>query len=141
MNHVSGYDPETNICWNFRNKGDRARECAHRKTCPVCTKKYGERDLIYLGRCRSGRRWFWRAVSFTRSWRADDPKSKTAEQGFVDSEEQAWTDMLAAAVRLAEGRPASVAVTQDTASDGLKELNKAKRAARPTPDTSDAGPI
>jgi hypothetical protein len=138
MNYVSGYDPDTNICWNFRNKGDRAWEWTHRKTCPVCTKKHGERDLICLGRCRSGRRWFWRTVNFTRSCREPDLESETAEQGFVDSEEQAWTDMLAAAVRLAEGRPASVVVTQDTASHGLKKLNKAKRAARPPPDTEDA---
>src|SRR6476469_9937620 len=38
----SGYDPETGICWRFRNKGDRQLRCKG----PVCSKRYDERALV-----------------------------------------------------------------------------------------------
>jgi hypothetical protein len=135
---ISGYDAATGICWDFRNKGDRALLWDHRKTCPVCSLGARNRDLVLAGRCRSGQRWFWRVSNYSRC--LNEEKDAT-EHGFVDTEDEAWAVMRAAVGRLAQGRPVHVVTSHDTASDGLKKLNEARRAARPPSDAKDTPPV
>jgi hypothetical protein len=123
-NRTSGYDLETGICWQFRNKGDRHWRCK----CPTCSAPYSKRSLIMFGRCRSGRRWFWNAGT----WEG------VKAHGFEDSEEAAWANIRAAVIRLADNRPAVAAACHGYASDGLKNLNKTKRAARPPSEATDS---
>jgi hypothetical protein len=94
-----------------------------------------------FGRCRSGRRWFWQAFNSTQTnvrFHQTNVWTKIEEHGFEDTEEAAWASACAAVVHLANGQPATAAVVHRCVSEGLKELNAAKRAARPAPDTSDA---
>jgi hypothetical protein len=133
---TSRYDAETNICWQFRNKGDRHWRCK----CPVCTGPHRERDLLLFGRCRSGCRWFWTAVNFTLSY-CNGRDEEIGEHGWEDSEEHVVASARAAVVRLAGGRRAAATFDQGQASRKLKELNKAKRLQRPPPDGTDSRPV
>jgi hypothetical protein len=127
-NRVSGFDPATGICWNFRNPGDN-RWCK----CPACTTKAGDRDLISFGRCRSGRRWFWTTRNLSRSC------EKAVElHGWAEAEEAAVAAGMAAVRELKATPLATADMIQGMASYKLKLMNEAKRAARPAPDTSDA---
>jgi hypothetical protein len=85
--------------------------------------------LICFGRCRSGRRWFWAVCCVCEDGRA---------YGWTETEQQALTDMRAAVERLAEGRDAVAVRREDVAASRLKELNAAKRAVRPAPDTAES---
>jgi len=98
-----------------------------------CRKPHdGHRSIMY-GRCRSGQRWFW-AVSSWELGRYEE----ISEFGWEPSEAQAVAAIHAVATRIADGRPAVAYPRHGYAADKLKEINKAKRAARPAPDTSDA---
>jgi hypothetical protein len=137
INRTSGYDPGTGICWQFRNKGDRHWRCK----CPVCSGPRPERSFIMFGRYRSGQRWFWKAYNFTLT---SDRHLQTGvweqveEHGFEDTEEAAWAKIQAAVIRLAANRPAIAAASHAIASDALKELNAAKRRARPPSEATDS---
>jgi hypothetical protein len=137
MNRISGYDPETGICWQFHNKGDNFIRCK----CPVCSVPWSDRLSIWFGRCRSGKRWFWKAYNFSLSSERHHQTGvweEIEEHSFEETEEAAWAALRDAVIRLADKRPAVAAAIHGVASDGLKALNTAKRAARPAPDTSDA---
>jgi hypothetical protein len=100
-------------------KADRAWDDAH-----------PGRALIWFGRCRSGRRWFWTARRLF-----DDPESL---YGWVNTEDEALIAARAAVERLAAGQDAVAGLTQGLATDQLKEVNRAKRAARLTARPSSA---
>ena len=99
----------------------------------MCSGPLSERSSILFGRCRSGQRWFWKAYNFSLT---SDRHLQTGvwkqieEHGFEDTEEAAWANIHAAVMRLADKRPATAGAWHGVASDGLKELNAAKRAAR-----------
>jgi hypothetical protein len=123
---ISGYDPATQVCWQFRNKGDDWRH-----KCPACSAHFPERELFYFGRCHSGKRWFWTAGG---SFWEEQRKEKF---GWIDSEELATAAAMAAVLELRKPESPVVAqLRQDAASYRLKKLNAEKRAARPAPDTS-----
>jgi hypothetical protein len=122
--YTSGYDPETGICWQFCNKGDRHWRCK----CPAHLAP--DRALsLYFGRCRSGSRWFWVAHAFG---------NEKESHGWTDTEELATAVAMAAVLNLCDGRPTIATFIQGVASHKLKELNKAKRAARPPPEATDS---
>ncbi|MER6351240.1 hypothetical protein ABT186_05160 [Streptomyces sp. NPDC001634] len=73
--------------------------------------------LIFWGRCRSGRRWFWVA----REIDGDDA------HGWASTPDEASRQANAAAVQLAAGRYANVRVLHGVAAEKLKKLNAAKR--------------
>jgi hypothetical protein len=121
----SGYDPTTQVCWQFLNKGDDRWQ--HK--CPACALPYGKSEHFSFGRCRSGKRWFWNAFSY----------SKQERFGWADTEELATATAMAAVLDMRQlGLPVTASFVQQHASHKLKELNKARRAARPAPNTSDA---
>jgi hypothetical protein len=100
-NRISGYDPNTSICWRFGNKGDNY----WRHKCPGCS---AECSLIMFGRCRSGRRWFWQAFNSTQTnvrFHQTNVWTKIEEHGFEDTEEAAWASACAAVVHLAKDSP------------------------------------
>jgi hypothetical protein len=128
IDRKSGYDPATQVCWQFHNKGDDWR---HKR--PACSAHYRERELFYFGRCRSGQRWFWQTHCI--EW-GEAPLRK--KFGWADSEELATAAAMTAVIELRTPESLVVAnLSQGTASRRLKELNTEKRAARPAPDTSD----
>jgi hypothetical protein len=88
------------------------------------------RVLIFFGRCRSGRRWFWAAQLFE--------DCDEALYGWTDTEDEALTAARAAVERLTAGQDAVACLTQSTATYQLKEVNKAKRTARLTARPSSA---
>jgi hypothetical protein len=109
---------------------------------------------VRCGRCRSGKRWFWYAASF--SWdqaggHCDDPVCGYGwtghEHGWTDSEEDAITALSEAVLRFG-GRdprwnraPDAFARGAGSASEALKRVNSAKRAARPASGAIDAGVV
>jgi hypothetical protein len=127
----SGYDSATQVCWNFRNKGERS--LLWRCKCPACTADSPERELFQFGRCHSGKSWFWIARCYL--FREERFKEKF---GWADSEELATATATAAVLELKNPLPAIADFNQRAASDRLKELNEEKRRQRPAPDTSDA---
>lgn len=88
--------------------------------------------LIFWGRVRTGRRWFWTAYEFGTENRLE---------GKTDTLDEANRQGHLAALQLAGGVYAHIAVSHGVASSRLRELNAAKRKTRPAPDTADAGPI
>jgi hypothetical protein len=76
--------------------------------------------LIFWGRCRSGRRWFWTA------------NEHDGEQihGWADTPDEAARQANAATVQLAAGRYANVRVLHGVATEQLRQLNAAKRSAK-----------
>jgi hypothetical protein len=125
---ISSYDPETGICWQFRNKGDRKLRCR----CPACSGRYGERTPAFFGRCRSGIRWFWLAYTYDLEREAF---------GWADTEELATQAAMAAVRSFHNGLPMIARFWQHVASEKLKELNEAKRAARSPSDAKDPNVI
>src|SRR5262245_25679559 len=89
INRISGYDPETDICWQFRNPGDPwPMYCKG----PACTAPRSERrESAWFGRCRSGNRWFWAANASRLIFDGHD-----AVFGWEDSEEAATAAAMAA---------------------------------------------
>jgi hypothetical protein len=82
--------------------------------------------LILWGRCRSGQRWFWAARDF------DGPR----EHGWADTQERAVNAAGEAVERLAGGRVVTVLVRHGIASQALRDVNAAKRRARPADGTA-----
>jgi hypothetical protein len=122
-NRTSGYDPETGICWQFGNKGDKGSIYCK---CPTHSQSYGERTLAYFGRCRSGSRWFWSAATlFERQQEAS---------GWADTEEEAMNAARAAVCGFWNGLPVIAVLRHYCASSQLKKLNEAKRRTRPASD-------
>ncbi|MCT9078780.1 hypothetical protein [Streptomyces fulvoviolaceus] len=76
--------------------------------------------LIFWGRCRSGRRWFWTANEYDG---AD-------AHGWADTPDAASRQANAAALRLAAGRYANISVLHGVATQKLRQLNAAKQAAK-----------
>jgi hypothetical protein len=117
---------------------------------------------IQVGRCRSGRRWFWTA--YRTDW--DDSDGCEQVYGWEDTEEMARERMTEAAVRFgaevdgvlpghhvhepwgerrerwARPRPECLIYERVSyATDALKRINAEKRRSRPAPDTADAGAV
>jgi hypothetical protein len=133
LDRISGYDPNTGICWQFRNKGDD-RWCK----CPACSAQRPECNLAFFGRCRSGRRWFWMARDWPRTIGTEDCLD-VCEYGWADTEDAAMAAAMAAVREFqAPGSLMMACLKHDYASRKLKELNEASRRARPAPDTSEA---
>lgn len=76
--------------------------------------------LIFWGRCRSGRRWFWAASEYDGD----------QIHGWADTPDDASRQANAAVVQLAAGRYANIRVLHGVAADKLKKLNTAKRKAK-----------
>jgi hypothetical protein len=81
-------------------------------------------DVRYLrwGRTRSGRRWFWAA---------GDLDVEDTEHGWADTQTSAITAAKMAVTRLGRGEEAIARMNHGYAAQALKEINKAKRKARP----------
>ncbi|MGC4927256.1 hypothetical protein [Streptomyces sp. DT117] len=77
--------------------------------------------LIFWGRCRSGRRWFWAASEYEGD----------QAHGWADTRDEAARQGNAAAVKLAAGRYANIEILHGIAVERLKALNTTKKAARP----------
>lgn len=97
---------------------------------PGCDHNYNHPGpSIYAGRCRSGRRWFWAATLLS----GDYPW----EHGWADTEKEAVATYRKAGERLARldtrGREGVGCGSTNAghAADRLKEVNAAKRRARP----------
>jgi hypothetical protein len=123
--HHSGYDSSTGICWHFHKPSDERR--LWRCRCPA--HQAAGRELICFGRCRSGQRWFWNASVCC---------SEHERSGYANDEATAWEAVIIAVIALADNRPALAHISHGSATDKLKELNAARRAARPPPDSTDA---
>jgi hypothetical protein len=97
-----------------------------------CGSAHRDDEHYSYGRCRSGRRWFWTAFSFGLQAEPFDT------YGWADTEQEALDVARAAIVRAANGCKASAACWASAASHKLKELNAAKRAARPASGAADS---
>jgi hypothetical protein len=110
---MNRHECPTNPCWN--------------KRCHFNHKGF---DKFGYSRCRSGKRWFWVVQHWTSDW-------PTIGSGWEATED----DARAAAEKVISGaagdQPISVHVSAGFASDRLKEINKARRAARPPAETSE----
>ena len=127
MMRISAFNPADNTCWQFCNPGDRWRFPCQ---CPACTGEYGNRTLVHFGRCRSGQRWFWLASTY------DETGRKAV--GFAASEDEVTEAAMAAVRSFSDGKPILARVHQGWASLELKEINRAKRLAKPPPKTRGA---
>jgi hypothetical protein len=115
---VSGYDPASGICWRYGNKGDS--DLFWNCRCPVCSLPRDQRRNMIFGRARSGRRWLWIVVDY---------RNNLHEEGWVDSEDEAWVVARSTVLRLANGQPLTAGERHGWARERLKEINKDKRAA------------
>jgi hypothetical protein len=88
---------------------------------------------IQYGRRRSGKRWFWAATQILNP--------ETEKFGWADTEHQALVAAGMAVIEIAGGKPASVSFSADPAAHKLRELNEAKRAARPGRSAKGSGPV
>jgi hypothetical protein len=89
------------------------------------------------GRCRAGRRWFWRVHGW--AWgHQHTGEGFFDKHGWADTEEQALLDGTAAIKRLAVGRRVIAHDIHRLASEKLKEINAEKRKARPPSDATDS---
>jgi hypothetical protein len=132
-----------NICWHYVT--DRYGKSEHKAACPICSTAS---DKAFVGRCRSGGRWFWRVSH----WRPGQGLRQSAqpvglatelmhEHGFAASEAEAWEGMREAVARLADGRPTKVFAHHGAVRHDLKLLNVAKRRAKPIAESSDANVV
>jgi hypothetical protein len=127
INRTSGYDPATGICWQFNNKGDRLWL---RCRCPAHTLEYGKQTSAWFGRCRSGKRWFWATGSISEG---------TKKSGWEGTEELAIAAAMAAVQESKHpDKPMLASFWQGNATLALKELNAAKRAAKPSSGFTDS---
>lgn len=98
---------------------------------------YGDLSFTY-GRCQSGRRWFWLVNYYYNT-----PKGFVGEPdvyGWEETEQAALDIARATIVQLANGNSASARFFPGYASRKLKEINTAKRAARPPSDSTNSKP-
>jgi hypothetical protein len=87
-------------------------------------------SIIY-GRCRSGRRWFWRAYAL------DYERGYPSAHGWANTETEALADVRAAFDSLAGGRTVKPVMSHNTARHELQRLNTEKRRAKPPSDARD----
>jgi hypothetical protein len=120
------------IVWDDREKGapwqSRARFDPHHDL------------LTSYGRCKSGQRWFW--ACHTGAWKINEDDINS--HGWADDEQAAFAAVYEAILSVAEQHRAHRIVASYSAhfaSYTLRELNRAKRAARPQSDTTDAKSI
>src|SRR4029077_17713166 len=106
------------ICWRYGNKGDS--DLFWNCRCPVCSLPRDQRRNMIFGRARSGRRWLWIVVDY---------RNNLHEEGWVDSEDEAWVVARSTVLRLANGQPLTAGERHGWARERLKEINKDKRAA------------
>jgi hypothetical protein len=83
---------------------------------------------FHYGRCKSGNRWFWHVGGWVIGHAPDADNFN--EHGYSATEAEALAAGTEAIKRLAAGRRGIVHLIHGTASDALKQLNKAKREAR-----------
>jgi len=107
---------------------------------PVCWHQPRQRcrrehdSHIHYGRTRSGNTWFWWAGEI------GEPGG-TGQHGRADTEHDALTRAQAAAEHIAGHRTLSARQLHAAATEALKRLNAAERAAKPPSDTSEAAPV
>src|ERR1035437_9177293 len=89
------------------------------------------RELIFYGRCRSGKRWFW-AASVCKL----DDQDQEELFGWDDTEPLAFVNAQAAVSQLAKGRDVVEHLSHGYASIRLKKINAERRRSRPAPDTT-----
>jgi hypothetical protein len=120
---------EATICWhsNVGSYRERTRNCRwpHK----------ADAHVMY-GRCRSGRRWFWTTSLWGRSIEAAQWL-----HGWEDAEELALEAARLAVAKLADGRRVCVDFRAGWTSSHLKDINRAKRAAKPPSDSADSKPV
>ena len=101
------------ICWH----DDTILSLDHRYRGHI----HDDARLIWYGRCRSGRRWFWAAEEHTGA--GDSEKA----HGLEDTEDAANAAARAAVEHLADGAPAVAYLRHKVATRTLKDINAAKR--------------
>lgn len=107
------------ICWHGSGRHE----------CPIDHHKRPNPDkFFFYGRCKSGRRWFWTAYDFRTT--VADVETDRAD-GWEDSEQAALDAARAAIVTIANGHKAAALFLPGVAYERLKDINTAKRAARP----------
>jgi hypothetical protein len=109
------------ICWH-----DDSRRCRDH---------HGGDTLLWYGRCRSGRRWFWAAEEVTGH------HGPPSAHGWEDSDDAALRAARAAVGQLAGGRAGTAYLRHGVASRRLKDINTAKRAQQPPPETAGAAAV
>jgi hypothetical protein len=112
------------ICWH--------KPGPWREQCQKDHRGNGDIGFMY-GRCRSGKRWFWYVSNY--DWRTNN---RITDRGWSDSEDQALGDARAAIVRLVGDRDGYAYINHGCASLELKEINTAKRRAKPPSDARGA---
>jgi hypothetical protein len=106
------------VCWHQPRRHCRLKHDGH----------------ISYGRIRSGAAWFW--------WAGEVGEPGGAEEhGRADTEHDALTRAQAAAENIAGDRLLSARQLHGAATEALKRLTAAKRAAKPPADTTDANPV
>lgn len=106
----------TNVCWHDDGRMRRGHDC-----------HTGQDRMVFLyGRCRSGSRWFWGISGYAIF--GDD---NIAEHGWSPDEVTAIRDARDAVTKAAGGRPALAYPRHGVAARILREVNAARRAARP----------
>lgn len=107
--------------------------CWHASGWDVCCRiehrKLGDK-VLYYGRCKSGRRWFWTAYDLRVRARADTDLAG-GTHGWEGTEQAALDAARAAIVRLADRHKAFAVFRAGLAYYDLKKINAARRAARP----------
>jgi hypothetical protein len=109
-------DLAARICWH-----EPGRDCGgHHDNWPK----------FFYGRCRSGHRWFWAVIDWGNDFAATSGRENTEAAALAAARETIR--------KLANGRAAAAFMVHDVAREHLKEVNRAKLAARPAPDSSAA---
>ena len=108
------------ICWHSTERHNE---------CRINHFRNGDK-LFFYGRCKSGQRWFWAAHNYRIGKEGDEEGEKV--HGWEDTEQAALAAARAAIVHLTHGGKRSRAIFwAGIAYSRLKEVNTAKRAARP----------
>jgi hypothetical protein len=116
------------VCWHGDGQMPRGHDCG----------SAADRMLWIYGRCRSGGRWFWAASCSHRQRGRDE---ELLEHGWADSEDDALGRARNAIECAAAGRPALAILQQRAAYRALKQVNSAKRKARPPSGAAGAGVV
>ena len=114
---------EAGVCFHERRHGFYSQS--------YCRDNHDGHLYIGYGRCNSGRRWFWTAYLWSQRRPGGsgfyDPEYLF---GWEDTEQQAMQAARDAVIKLANGDKALAEYRARIATEKLKELNAAKRAAR-----------
>lgn len=129
--------------WAGLRHGTQLCMCSGR--WPTCPHPEGQ-DVArpWVGRCRSGKRWFWTVRDY-RYGRRERAEIDIQIHGVADTEAEALDAIGSALLRHLDGDPARVLCSAGTASDRLKEINEAQRAervaAKPRSEDTSAAPV